>query len=145
MQVVIRAVTVAAVLALALVFALPADAAAPNYILISGPRLEHPVLLADWNENLDLMSALIGAPRAKGRAIQGLRRRPSFDLAEFWAWTLQTPPTQPSEATQHGRLFPAHGRKPAVIRLMVNGHSFPRLLPRSVREILARHRVPLRL
>jgi hypothetical protein len=122
----------------------PAQAAAPNYILVSGPGIRHPILLGNWDENGALLSALVNAPIAKGSAVLRLAGRPRFDLAEFWGWGSLPRPTRPSQANQHGWLYPAHGSKPAVVVLMVNGARVPRLLPVRVREILARHHVPLR-
>jgi hypothetical protein len=139
-----RFVPFVAVLA-ALLAVAPAQAAAPNYILVSGPGLKHPILLGNWDENLVLLVALVDAPTAKGSAVRHLARRPRFDLAEFWGWSGLPRPTRPSQANQHGWLYPALGAKPAVIVLMVNGTKVPRLLPIRVRDILARHHVPLRL
>jgi hypothetical protein len=133
-------VALAALLAVA-----PAQAASPNYILVSGPGIKHPILLADWSENGALVSALVNAPTAGGSAVRHLARRPRFDLAEFWGWGALPRPSRPSQANQHGWLYPARGSKPAVIVLMVNGLRVPRLLPTRVRDILARHHVPLRL
>jgi len=129
---------------MALVLASPVHAAAPNYILVSGPGIKHPILLGDWDENLTLLSALVDAPRARGSAVHRLAQRPRFDLAEFWAGGDRPPPTRPSEANQHGWFYPAHRSKPPVIVLMVNGYKFPRLVPSRVLKILARHHVPLR-
>jgi hypothetical protein len=142
-HVVRRVVPFLAVLA-AFLMAAPAQAAAPNYILVTGPGIEHPIMLGNWDENLALLGALVNAPTAKGAA-RHLARRPHFDLAEFWAWSGLPRPTRPSQANQHGRLYPAHGSRPAVIVLMVDGAKIPRLVPTRVREILARHHVPLRL
>jgi hypothetical protein len=139
-----RFVPFLAVLA-SLLTAAPAHAAAPNYILVSGPGIRHPILLGNWDENLALLGALVDARIAKGSAVRQLARRPRFDLAEFWGWSGLPRPARPSEANQHGWLYPAHGAKPAVIVLMVNGTRVPRLLPARVREILTRHHVPLRL
>lgn len=139
-----RFVPFLAVLA-SLLAAAPAHAAAPNYILVSGPGIRHPILLGNWDENLALLTALVDARTAKGSAVRHLARRPRFDLAEFWGWSGLPRPTRPSQANQHGWLYPAHGARPAVIVLMVNGTRVPRLLPVRVREILTRHHVPLRL
>jgi hypothetical protein len=139
-----RVVPLLAVLASLLAVA-PAQAAAPNYILVSGPGIKHPILLGNWDENLALLGALVNAPTAKVSAVRHLARRPRFDLAEFWGWSGLPRPTRPSQANQHGWLYPAHGAKPAVIVLMVNGTRVPRLLPARVREIFARHHIPLRL
>ena len=139
-----RVVPLLAVLA-SLLAAAPAQAAAPNYILVSGPGIAHPILLGNWAENGALLSALVDAPIARGTAVRRLARRPSFDLAEFWGWGALPRPKRPSQANQHGRFYPAHGSKPAVIVLTVDGAKVPRLVPARVREILARHHVPLRL
>ena len=133
---------VAAVAALALTGA--ASAAAPNYILVSGPGLARPAVLGDWSENLRLMSALARAPKAKAAAVRGLATRPRFDLAEFWAWSGHPQPTRPRDAGQHGTFYPAHGSRPAVFAVMVDGTRAPRLAPAAALRILARHGVPTR-
>jgi hypothetical protein len=76
------------------------------------------------SENTALLSALVNAPRAKGRVVLALARRPRFDLAEFWGWGSMPRPTQPSQANQHGWFYPAHRSNPPVIVLMVNGYRF---------------------
>jgi hypothetical protein len=139
-----RALTSCAVLgALALVPS--ASAAAPNYILVSGPGLTRPVVLGDWAENGRLLSSVATAPRAKGAAVRGLARRPRFDLAEVWGWsTSLPPPTSPRDAGQHGTFYPAHRSKPAVVVMMVSGSRTPRIAPRAFLTILAQHGVPTR-
>ena len=138
-----RVVPFLAVLA-SLLSAAPAQAAAPNYILVSGPDVTRPIILGNWDENGALLSALVDAPIARGSRVRNLIRRPRFDLAEFWGWGSLPRPTRPSQANQHGWLYPTHRSKPAVIVVMVDGARVPRLLPPGVREILARHHVPLR-
>ena len=140
-----RAAALIAALAAVLVLAPPVQAAAPNYILVSGPGLRGPITLGNWSENGALLSALVNAPRAKGKVVLSLALRPRFDLAEFWDWGSRPRPTRPSQANQHGWFYPAHRSKPPVIVLMVNGYRFPRLVPTAVIKILARHHVPLRL
>ena len=140
-----RAAPLVAALAAVLVLAPPVHAAAPNYILVSGPGLKRPIILGSWSENGALLSGLVNAPRAKGMVALALARRPRFDLAEFWAWGSRPRPTQPSKANQHGWFYPAHRSKPPIMVLMVNGYRFPRLVPTAVVKILARHHVPLRL
>jgi hypothetical protein len=139
-----RSALVAAVF-VALAVAAPAAAAAPNYILVSGPGLPHPVLLANWDENGAFLSAVVTAPTV-GRAVaRGLARRPRFRLSEFWGWGGLPRPTRPSQANQHGWFYPARRRQPAVITVTVNWVMVPRLaVPRAL-AILARHGVPTRL
>jgi hypothetical protein len=132
-------------LSVALVLASSAAAAAPNYILVSGPGLPRPVLMADWNENLALLSSLVEAPRASRGVVHRLAQRPRFQLAEFWGWGDQPRPTRPSQANQHGWFYPAHRRQPPVIKLMVDGAMVPRLAPAAALRIFARHRIPTRL
>jgi hypothetical protein len=134
-----------AAVSVAVILASSAQAAAPNYILVSGPRLAHPVLLADWSENLALLSALVDAPRAQRGVLRRLSRRPRFQLAEFWGWEGMPAPTRPSEASQYGRFYPSHQRQPAVITVMVDGVKAPRLAPAAALSIFARHAIPIRL
>jgi hypothetical protein len=124
-----------------LVLATPVQAAAPNYIMVSGPGLARPVLLSDWNENHELLLAVVGAPRVKGSLV----RRPRLDLALFWAWQGQPRPTRPSQANQHGWFYPADRSRPAVIDVMSDGKRIPRRAPARLLAILARHGVPIRL
>jgi hypothetical protein len=140
-----RTAALVAALAAVLVLASPVHAAAPNFILVSGPGLKHAILLGNWGENGVLLSALVNARRAKGSAVRGLARRPRFDLAEFWGWGSRPRPTRPSQANQHGWFYPGQRSKPPIIVLMVNGYRFPRLVPTTVLKILARHHVPLRV
>jgi hypothetical protein len=139
-----RFALVGAVLAAAVALAVPGWAAAPNYILVSGPGLEQPVVLDDWSENGRLLVEIGNGPRAKRPALRSLVRRARYDLAEFWAWSANPRPTDPREATQHGLFYPAHGRKPAIFKVMVDGTRAPRLATRAALAILARHGVPTR-
>ena len=139
-----RAAVVVAVAFAALAPAGAASAAAPNYILVSGKGLVRPIVLGNWNENLRLMSALATAPRAEPKVVRGLSHRPRFDLAEFWAWSGRPRPTRPSDASQHGTFYPAHGSRPAVFAVMVDGARAPWIAPVAALRILARHGVPTR-
>jgi hypothetical protein len=140
-----RLALVGAVAAAAVALAAPAHAAAPNYILVSGRGLHQPVLLDDWSENGRLLLAIGNGPRAKRPALRGLARRPRFDIAEFWNWNFLPAPTDPREAAQHGLFYPAHGRKPAIFKVMVEGTRAPRLASARALAILAHHGVPTRL
>ena len=123
----------------ALALAAPAAAAAPNYILVSGPGLRRPVLLDDWPENLRLLISLVDARKLD---VVALRGRPRFDLAMFWAWSDLPRPTRPRDANQHGVFYPAFGARPAIFRVLVSGDDSPRLAPPQALRILARHGVP---
>jgi hypothetical protein len=76
---------IGAVLATAVTLAAPAPAPAPNYILVSGPGLQQPVLLGDWNENLQFVVAIGQGRRAKGSALRGLAPAHSGKPALFKA------------------------------------------------------------
>ncbi|MGH3134426.1 MAG: hypothetical protein ACRDNY_11935 [Gaiellaceae bacterium] len=132
-------------IAVAVALARSATAAAPNYILVSGPGLAGPVLLSNWSENGALLSAVVSAPRAKHRTVRSLSRRPRFHLAEFWGWRDRPRPTQPRQANQHGWFYPAHCGQPPVIDLTVDGQMVPRIAPRRALRILTRHGVPTQL
>jgi hypothetical protein len=136
--------TIGVLLVAAAALAVPAQAAAPNYILVSGPGLKKPVLLDDWGENGDLLVAIDKAPKAKRSTLRGLARRPRYDLAEFWGWGANARPTDPREAGQHGWFYPAHARKRALFQVMVQGTKAPRLASRAALAILARHGIPTR-
>jgi hypothetical protein len=135
---------VAAVVAAAAAFAAPAHAAAPNYILVSGPGLRQPVLFDDWSENAQLLVAIGDGARAKHAALRGLARRPRFDLAEFWNWNFLPAPTDPRQATQHGWFYPAHGRRPAIFKVMAQGTKVARIASARALQILAGHGIPTR-
>jgi hypothetical protein len=140
----LKPLAAAAAVTVGLVLAAPAQAAAPNYILVSGRGLAHPALLADWRQNMKLLLAVANAPRARGRAVVGLSGRPRLDLAEFWAWLGRARPTSPAQASQHGSFYPAHGSKPAVIVLTVQGITVPRLAPAFVLTTFTRHGIRTR-
>jgi hypothetical protein len=128
----------------ALALAVPAAAAAPNYILVTGPGLDRPVLLANWDENGALLSAVVTAPKVGRTVVRGLARRPRLLLSEFWGWGGMPRPTRPSQANQHGWFYPAHRRQPAVITVTVDWVMTPRLAPAQALAILARHGIPTR-
>jgi hypothetical protein len=137
-----RPIVAAAIIAGAL--AAPAQAAAPNYILVSGRGLSHSVLLANWQENMKLLLAVANVPRARGQMLAGLSARPRFDLAEFWDWSGRPRPTQAAQASQHGIFYPAHGSNVALIVLTVQGVTVPRRVPGFVLTTFARHGIPTR-
>jgi hypothetical protein len=122
-----------------------AVAAAPPYILVTGPRLAKPVLLSDWDENLALLTAVEASARAKEKTLSGLTGRPRLDLALFWGWSLDgPPPTKKSVASAHGSFYPAYKGQPAVIKIAVNGDDDARVASAKVLRIFAKHGVPTR-
>ena len=140
----LRAIAVA--LALALVAAVPALAAAPPYIMVSGPKLAKPVLLSDWSENLALLTAADASPRAKAVNLRGLATRPHLDLALFWGWSLDSPaPTKATDASTHGTFYPTYRGHPALVRMRPDGDDSTRVASAKVLKIFARHGVPTRL
>jgi hypothetical protein len=132
-----------------------ARAAAPWFILVHGPLLAEPVLLNDWNENLDLMLAI--SERA-GTAVEELEARPYLDLALFWGAEWEHYPRTaemlrrlaPEQANQRGRFYPAVGdADPLYVLLAVSGAAgepdeVRRVGPRAL-EIFARYGVPTRV
>lgn len=137
-----RIVIVIAVLLGAGVVAVPAQAAAPRYILVSGPGLQPPATLGNWMENLAFVTSLLHARRPT----PGWQdKRPRYDLALFWGVPTKPVPTRPNEANQHGWFFPAIGGRRAIVKLRVSGEDFPRVATPETLRILARHGVLTRL
>ena len=58
-----------------------AEAAAPRLIMVSGPLLARPVVLADWQENLSFMVAIVEEAEVGADELAG---RPRLDLGLFW-------------------------------------------------------------
>ncbi len=136
-----RLVTLLAVAASSLVPAGTASAAAPRYIMVTGPGISKPILLADWRENLAIETAVLLAPRAERP--HDLSKRSRLTLSLFWGWGKQRP-RSPSQANQRGWLYPATRERPALIALRVNGRSPLRNVTGRLERILQRHAVPTR-
>jgi len=127
-----------------LVLASGASAAAPRYIMVTGPGLRQPVLLDDWWENLDFMAAVGHGPSV--RASQ-LTRRPRFLVSLFWSADVWTqPPTSPEGSEQRGWFYPAYGKRRAALELVRSSGSLGtrRLATTELLTILFRHGVPTR-
>lgn len=137
-----RIVTLIAVLLGGGIVAAPAQAAAPRYILVSGPGLQRPATLGNWTENLTFVTSLLHARRPTS-GWQDNRLR--YDLALFWGVPKKPVPTRSNEANQHGWFYPATGGRRAVVKLRVSGELFPRVATPETLRILARHGVPMRL
>lgn len=141
-RIVVRVLTVVSVVLTAAVAATDARAAAPRYILVSGPGLQQPVVLGNWNENLSFLLALLPA----ARPAPGWRGdRPRYDLALFWGVPAKPLPTRPAEASQHGWFYPASGGRRAVVKLLISGQDFPRVATPKALRILARHGISTRI
>ena len=135
-----------------ILFATPAEAAAPRLLMVYGKQLPKSIVLSNWQENQRLMSAITEEAKVTPEELKG---RPYFELAFFWGleWVRyvdQGKPLaklRPKQASQHGRFYPAVGDAgPVVVFKSLPG---PGPLNRSVKlegiEILARHAVPVRL
>jgi hypothetical protein len=128
----------------ALALASAAEAAAPRYIMVSGPSLAKPVLLANWAENGRLVATLVNARRAGGEAVRLLSKRPRLRLGLFWGWSEKPRPSRPGQANQTGWFYPSRRSQPPVIDLLVNGVRVPRIAPVQMLRVFARHGVPIR-
>lgn len=134
-------------------------AAAPPIILVSGPPLCRPIVLAEWGQIISLLSS--GADDPPRGQLEPPGGRTYFDLALFWEdewWTyVQTEQPldwlQPDQAMQHGRFYPASADEPALLVLPeVQRRGGVTLTSWSVRRmdeaglaILAEHGVPVRM
>lgn len=137
-----RVIAILFALSVAAILAVPAQAAAPRYILVSGESLPRPVTLGDWNENVNLYSSLLNADRpSPGWEANRVR----YNLALFWGAPEKPRPTNPAAANQHGWFYPSTGGRRAVARLLVDGQDYPRIVPPRALRILARHGIPTRL
>ena len=138
-----RRVTFVTLVVLAAALPGTAEAAAPDYILVTGPGVSRPVVLDSWQENHALLLAVAASRRATGRAAS-LTQRPRFLLALFWGWYDKPRPRSPRQANDRGFFYPAHRGRPAVIEIGVNGRYQPWLAPPRVLRLLGRHGVPVR-
>jgi hypothetical protein len=140
-----RGAILIAVFTVGLLLAQSAQAAAPRYILVSGPTLTRPILLPKWRENHALLMSILEARNPTASNTRGLGQRPRFNLALFWLWSAATPPTRPTLGDQHGWFYPASRGKPPLIKLLVSGDDRLRLAPPLALRILAQNGVPIRL
>jgi hypothetical protein len=96
------------------------DAAAPRLILISGPLLEHPVLIEDWDATSRIMAAINDRAVAESKALVD---RPFDELALFWGLECvqyvndgrPLAALKPAQANQHARFYPAAGAATALV------------------------------
>src|SRR5574341_1930964 len=124
--------------------------AAPRFIMVYGQPLREPVVLADWNENVQFMVAVRTAATGDHALLQA---RPSLQLALYWGPEWANYPATPHslarlrpwQANQHGRFYPTHGTQPALLTLGAAWVKTVRTVADSGLSILARHGVPVRL
>ena len=76
-----RCASVLGVVAIVLASAASLNAAAPRLILISGPLLECPILIEDWDQNARIMAGINDRAVAHAEAPAD---RPFYELALFW-------------------------------------------------------------
>jgi hypothetical protein len=136
------AVLTSALVIVAASAATSANAAAPRYILVSGPGLRQPAVLGDWAENLTFLVSLI-PPR---RPSPGWRtNRPRYKLALFWGVPATPVPRDPSKASQVGWFYPAVNGRRAVVVLLVSGQDGPRIASAKTLRILDHHGILTRV
>lgn len=140
------ALGIALLLALSVVSVPPVEAAAPQLLMVYGGGLTEPVILGDWDENLEFLLATSGSIDVPMTELAG---RPFHALALFWggAWSrymaeggsLAT--LRPEQANQQGRFYPAYGTRKAVLALDSAGGfgGFARRADPHAAEILLRH------
>ena len=96
------------------------NAAAPRLILVSGPLLERPVLIEDWDDTSRIMAGINDRAVAQPEALVD---RPFYELALFWGleWVQYINDGRPldaltpEQANQHARFYPAVGTAPALV------------------------------
>ena len=140
----------------------PVFAMAPRIIMIYGGSLERPVFLTESLE--DNMSLFENPDGATPFDWEELPNRPFFHVAMFWGseWDRSIaagrPVTalRPEQASQHGRLYPATGSKPAVflqtrfvgtapspVPKDLNSFEHGKGLSRDALAMLVRHGIPV--
>jgi hypothetical protein len=139
----LKLAVVIAVLAIAAGLSASASAAAPRYILVTGPSLQRPVVLGKWSENLALLTDLIPTRRPA----PGWRstNRPRYKLALFWGVPARPVPSDPNKASQVGWFYPSVSGRRAVVVLLVSGRDGPRVASRDALRILGRNGIPTRV
>lgn len=121
------------------------DAAGPRLILVDGGALNKPVVLDDWNENIDLIHALAEEAKVQQEELAG---RPYFELAFFSGpyWVQYVDDGRPLDqlrlesGDQRGRFYPAVDGSGPIITYDVG--LARRVAPEGV-AILSRHGIPV--
>lgn len=119
--------------------------AAPHVIIIQGKGLSQPVILDDWNENVELLGSFADNEIVKSEELVG---RPYLEISMFWGpkWlefvrsgqSLNNLRTQ--DANQQGRLYLTTGNQEPAISL---NDLYARKLSHQGIAILRKHGIPM--
>ncbi|MBA3441597.1 MAG: hypothetical protein H0T92_17190 [Pyrinomonadaceae bacterium] len=136
----------------ATILAIPVEAAAPRLLMIYGKQLPKPIILANWQENQRLMSAITEEAKVTPEELKG---RPYLEVALFsgleWVrYVDQGKPLdklRPKQASQHGRFYPAVGDAAPIMtfKSLPGPGPLTRRVDAKGVEILAGHGIPVRL
>ena len=124
---------------------LTALGAGPHIILIHGKPLSNPIILADWNENVQLLASLENNELIKSEDLVG---RPYLELSLYWGpewyqYVNDAKPLnelRPETATQTGRLYLATATEAPAISL---NDLYAKKLGSESLSILRQHGVPV--
>ena len=145
-----RALTVAAVGAVALALVASAQAAAPRLIMVSDDPLDEPVVISDASVVFKLYQSLVLDGATVDASLLSGRR--AFRLGLFWHNPTWEPYVRDGrlaelelrQANQVGRFYPAVGDQPALVAFPGYG-SWPRRVSKEALQILDANGVPVRL
>jgi hypothetical protein len=124
----------------------PAYAAAPRLIIMAGDALSSPVVLSDWEDNLELVTEIC---RSTDVAPGSLADRPTIRLGAFWdrSWGEyvregRLASLRMSQADPFGRYYPEEDGRPAAVELTVAECDTPKHASERVQLLLSRSGVP---
>ena len=121
-------------------------AAAPPYIMVSGPRLAKPVPSPTGRREPGPPPGGGRVPSPKGERAPRAEHQAAARPGVFWGWSLDSPPQNESERRQRARLLlPTYRGRPALIRMKVNGEDHVHVASPKVLRIFAKHGIPTRM
>jgi hypothetical protein len=132
---------------LSFIYTTKVEAAGPRLILVRGNTLSNPVVLNDWQENIDLIHAIAEEAGVEPGELDG---RPYFELAFFSGpfWVQYVDDGKPLDklrsesGDQQGRFYPAVDGAAPIITYDVG--LARRVAPEGV-AILSRHGIPVHI
>jgi hypothetical protein len=132
---------------LPLVFTFKVESAGPRLILVHGEALGNPIVLDDWQENINLVQGVAGGAEVRSEELDG---RPYFELAfysgPYWTQYVNNGKSvgdlRPEGGDQRWRFYPAVDGYAAALRLDAGR---PRRISTEGAAILSRHGIPTRL